>query len=64
MITSPREYREAVLDLLPQQGAWSEEDYLWLTDHSNRLIELTDGYLEVLPMPTDEHQGLLGFLND
>ncbi len=64
MITSPREYRKAVLELLPQQGDWSDEDYLWLTDHSNRLIELTDGYLEVLPMPTDEHQGVLGFLND
>ena len=64
MITSPREYRKAVLDLLPQQGDWSEEDYLWLTDHSNRLIELTDGYLEVLPTPTDEHQGILSFLDD
>ena len=64
MITSPREYRKAVLELLPQQGDWSDEDYLWLTDHSNRLIEMTDGYLEVLPLPTDEHQGILGFLND
>ena len=64
MITSPREYRKAVLELLPQQGAWSDADYLWLTDHSNRLVELTDGYLEVLPMPTDEHQGILGFLVD
>jgi Uma2 family endonuclease len=62
MITSPREYRKAVLELLPQQGDWGEEDYLWLTDHSNRLIELTDGYLEVLPMPTGQHQGILGFL--
>src|SRR5207248_4484441 len=61
MRTSTREYRKAVLELLPQQGDWSEGDYLWLTDHSNRLIELTDGYLEVLPMPTDQHQGILVF---
>jgi Uma2 family endonuclease len=29
-----------------------------------RLIEFTDGYVEVLPTPTDEHQGILDFLND
>ena len=62
MITSPSEYRQAVLEALPHQGEWSEEDYLWFTDHLTRLIELTDGYLEVLPMPTDEHQGILFFL--
>jgi Uma2 family endonuclease len=64
MMTSVREYRKAVLDLLPPQGGWTEEAYLWLTDHSNRLIEFTDGYIEVLPMPTDEHQGILAFLNE
>jgi Uma2 family endonuclease len=62
MMTSPREYREVVLELLPQQGNLSEEDYLWLTDHTNRLIEFTDGYIEVLPMPTDEHQSILDWL--
>ncbi len=64
MLTSPRDYRDALLELLPPQGDWSEDDYLWLTDRSNRLIELTDGFLEVLPMPTDEHQGILSFLED
>lgn len=59
MMTSPREYRQVILDLLPQQGAVDEEDYLWLTDHTSRLIEFTDGYIEVLPMPTDEHQSIL-----
>lgn len=53
---------DVVLDLLPLQGHWSEEAYLWLTDYSNRLIEYTDGYIEVLPMPTDEHQSILGYL--
>jgi Uma2 family endonuclease len=51
-----------VLDLLPQQGQWSEEEYLWLTDHTNRFLEFTDGYIEVLPMPTDAHQTILAAL--
>ncbi len=54
--TSQRELDDVILQLLPRQGAWSEEQYLWLTDHSNNLIEFTDGYIEVLPMPTDKHQ--------
>lgn len=53
---------DLILGVLPGQGQWSEDAYLWLTDHTNRLIEYTDGYLEVLPMPTDRHQSLLLFL--
>jgi Uma2 family endonuclease len=64
MMTSPQEYQQLVLEVLPDQGLWSADRYLWLTDHTTRLIEFTDGYLEVLPMPTDEHQGILDFLND
>ena len=37
-------------------SAWSEEEYLVLTEHRGRLVEYTDGFLEVLPMPTDHHQ--------
>jgi Uma2 family endonuclease len=48
--------------LLPAQGEWSEDDYLWLTDHTRCLVELTDGRVEVLPMPTDEHQRIVLFL--
>ena len=51
-----------VLDVLPPQGRWHEDEYLWLSDHSSQLIELTDGHLEVLPMPTDEHQSILACL--
>lgn len=51
-----------VLDLLPEQGQWSEEAYLWLTDRTTRLLEFTDGYIEVPPMPTDQHQTILLFL--
>ncbi len=53
---------DIVLDILPRQGAWTEEAYLWLTDHTNRLLEYTDGHLEVLPMPTDKHQAVLKYL--
>jgi Uma2 family endonuclease len=48
--------------LLPLQGQWGESDYLWLTDHTKCLVELTDGYIEVLPMPTEEHQRIVLFL--
>ena len=51
-----------VLDTLPPQGRWREDEYLWLSDHSSQLIELTDGHLELLPMPTDEHQSILARL--
>jgi Uma2 family endonuclease len=60
--TSQDQLDDLVLDLLPLQGQWDEEQYLWLTDHTNRLIEFTDGYIEVLPMPTDNHQAILEYL--
>jgi len=53
---------QLILEIRPGQGQWRDEDYLWLTDHTSRLLELTDGFLEVLPMPTDHHQAMLGFL--
>jgi Uma2 family endonuclease len=57
-MTTTDELHHVLLELLPPQGGWTEEEYLWLTDDTNRLIEFTDGYIEVLPMPTDEHQGI------
>jgi Uma2 family endonuclease len=53
---------DLVLALLPQQGQWSQEKYLWLSEQTSRLIEFTDGYIEVVPMPTDEHQTILASL--
>ena len=44
------------------QGCWRDDDYLWLTDRCRRLVEFTDGYLEMLPMPTRGHQRILAFL--
>ncbi len=49
-------------EVLPPQGAWSDREYLWLTDHTNRLIELSDGRIQDLPMPTDTHQAVLQYL--
>jgi Uma2 family endonuclease len=46
--------------LFPAQGDWSEEEYLAL--HGNRLVELSDGVVEVLPVPTTSHQLLVAYL--
>ncbi|ETX04279.1 Uma2 family endonuclease [Candidatus Entotheonella palauensis] len=59
---SQEQLNELVLSLMPSQGQWSEDTYLWLTDRTTGFIELTDGYIEVLPMPTDEHQTILAYL--
>ncbi len=56
---APKEYQEQLLDLLPAQGSWTEEEYLHLTDSTNRLVEYSDGYLEFLPLPTDDHPTFL-----
>lgn len=53
-----------IATLYPSQGAWTEEQYLELTDSTNRLIEFTDGRVEFLPMPTEIHQFILLFLMD
>lgn len=53
---------ETEIDLAPLQGLWSAEQYLKLTDQTRRLIEFTDGQIEVLPMPTQQHQLILAFL--
>src|SRR5579859_1565111 len=46
------------IDLGALQGLWSDEQYLRLTDQTNRLLELTDGVIEVLPRPTRKHQAI------
>ena len=49
-------------DLPSRQEPWTEAEYLRLTRTSRRLFELTDGRLDVLPMPTDQHQVIVRFL--
>ncbi|MBK8799390.1 MAG: Uma2 family endonuclease [Anaerolineales bacterium] len=46
--------------LFPAQGAWSMEEYLRL--ETNRLVEFSHGSIEVLPMPSDRHQAIVGYL--
>src|SRR5688500_4840567 len=53
---------ETIGDADTLQGTWSVEQYLRLTESSNRLIEFADGTIEVLPMPTKRHQAILGLL--
>jgi Uma2 family endonuclease len=46
--------------LYPDQGNWREFDYLDLD--TNQLVELVDGNLEVLPVPTYGHQQIVWYL--
>jgi Uma2 family endonuclease len=46
--------------LFPHQGEWTEAQYLALD--TNRIVELSDGCLEVLPMPTVLHKLIVEFL--
>jgi Uma2 family endonuclease len=48
--------------LYPAQGQLSEGDYFVLANRTNRLVEFTDGHIEVLSMPTMSHQCILLFL--
>src|SRR5580658_6264505 len=48
--------------LYPNQGHLSESEYLHLTDHTRRMAEFSKGRIEVLPIPTLEHQEVVLFL--
>jgi Uma2 family endonuclease len=61
-LPSVQDWKDLLEDILPPQGEWSEEEYLVLTDHRSRLVEYTDGFLQVVPIPTDKHQSMLKFL--
>lgn len=49
-----------VARLFPEQGHWSELEYLSL--NGNRLVEFSHGWVEVLTMPTMAHQLMVLFL--
>ncbi len=53
--TSQDALNALLAEAMPPQGCWGDEHYLWLTDHARRLLEFTDGRIEVLPMPTERH---------
>ena len=46
--------------MFPRQGSWSVDDYLQLD--AGRLVEFDNGSIEVLEMPTLEHQRIVQFL--
>lgn len=54
--------RHTSIDLSVLQGTWSDAQYLRITDQTNRLLEFTDGVIEVLPMPTRSHQAISRWL--
>lgn len=65
----PRQHSEGssteaaeLAQLLPLQGEWTEDDFLWLSGRTSRVVEYTDGWIEALPMPTDRHQTILLYL--
>jgi Uma2 family endonuclease len=50
------------IDASTLQGSWTEQQYLRLSGQTNRLIEYADGHIEIVPMPTDDHQAILQWL--
>ncbi len=46
--------------MFPLQGSWTVDNYLRLD--SGLLVEYTDGFIRVLPMPTLLHQWIVRFL--
>lgn len=60
-VCTPGEPTWEVALLFPRQGQWSEADYFALD--TKRLVELDEGYLEVLPMPSLFHQAIVDYLH-
>lgn len=63
LIRDPDQWTEPTWEvalLFPAQGAWSEEDFIALD--TNHMVEFSHGRLEVLPMPSDTHQSIVGIL--
>lgn len=52
----------APIDVPARHGTCTEAQYLQWTEHCRRLLEFTDGRLDILPMPTDRHQVIVRFL--
>jgi Uma2 family endonuclease len=48
--------------LFPRQGEWTEPEYLAVALGTNRVVELSNGYLEILPMALPYHQLIVFFL--
>src|SRR5687767_2472493 len=53
-----------VARMYPLQGEWTESDYLGLDAAGGKLVELSDGFVEFLPVPDFVHQFLVEYLFD
>src|SRR3981081_3877671 len=55
-----------IAQLFPVQGEWTEKDYFDRGGRSDDfpIRELADGWLEILPMPTELHQMILIYFFD
>src|SRR6185503_7288146 len=49
-----------IAELFPEQGSWSERQYLDLK--TRRLVEFDNGMIEALPLPTITHQLIVAFI--
>jgi Uma2 family endonuclease len=47
-----------LMELFPAAGEWTEADYFPLSERG-RLVELSDGEVEIIELPTDYHQLIL-----
>lgn len=45
----------AIAKLYPTQGYWSEKEFLDLSERTNRIIEMVDGCVKVLDLPSLKH---------
>src|SRR5207248_6687776 len=59
-VSKPGEPTWEVTRFFPRQGTWTETEYFALP--TNHLVELSNGRLEVLPMPTYFHQLVVAYL--
>ena len=57
--TRPGEPVWEIAELFPEQGLWTERQYLALK--TNRLVEFDNGTIEILPVPTKTHQLTVAF---
>jgi len=58
--TEPLEPAWDIAKLFPPQGTWTEGDYLAI--NANRIVEFSEGTIEVLDIPTTAHQMIVAFL--
>lgn len=56
------QYAWEIARLFPPQGQWTEASYLSFTESLNQLVEVVDGWIEVLEVPSKSHQKIVQYL--